>query len=72
MGSGFIITSLWSFMGFAWYFKILVIWGAIIVLNIPISLMHYKTHDKICKQCEWKNNWNKCPGFQESNEMKKE
>jgi len=63
MGSGFIIASLWNFMSFAWYFKILVIWGAIIVLNIPISIMHYKTHDKICKNCEWKNNWNECPGF---------
>ncbi|MHA1112642.1 MAG: hypothetical protein ACTSRE_16225 [Promethearchaeota archaeon] len=63
MGSGFIITSLWIFMGFAWYFKIFVIWGTIIVLNIPISVMHYKTHNKICKKCEWKNNWNECPGF---------
>ena len=65
LGSGFIIMALWSFMGFAWYFKILIIWGTIIILNIPISLMHYKTHHKICQNCEWKDDWEKCPGFQQ-------
>jgi multisubunit Na+/H+ antiporter MnhG subunit len=63
IGSGFILTSIWFFMEFSWYFKVLVIWGAIIVLNIPISLMHYKTHQKSCHTCEWKNDWSECPGF---------
>ncbi len=64
LGSGFILSAVWFMMGFAWYFKILVIWGTIIILNIPISLMHYKTHQKSCQDCEWKNDWEKCPGFQ--------
>ncbi len=65
MGSGFLITSIWELLGIAWYFRLLIIWVAIILLNIPISLMHYKTHHRICQNCEWKNDWKKCPGFRQ-------
>lgn len=70
MGSGFILTSIWSFMGFAWYFKLLIIWGVIVVLNIPISIMHYKNHEKVCHQCEWKRMSKNCPGFQPIEKVK--
>ena len=72
VGSGFIISSMWFFLGLAWYFKILIVWAAIIVINIPISLMHYQNHEKICRNCEWKNNWSECPGFKHENDLKRE
>jgi hypothetical protein len=62
-GSGFILIYFWYLSDWIWYLTLLFELLIIFILNIPIGILHFKTHEKICIECEWKNNWNQCPGF---------
>ena len=64
LGSGIFIGSAYFIIPGEHVFKILGTLLAIVLLNFPIQVLHYRNMNKKCDSCEYEPGWNQCLGFQ--------
>jgi hypothetical protein len=60
-GSGFIIIFLYLTIKLPVFFKVVIIFGCVSILIIPIGILHYRVSSKTCKMCKLKEIPGKCP-----------
>ncbi|WP_371806796.1 hypothetical protein [Candidatus Lokiarchaeum ossiferum] len=61
-GIGIIVSFFLNFFEIKSFFQIIfLIWGICAVLIIPVAFIRFRSMEKQCDQCEWKEDSSKCP-----------